>query len=1284
MFWDCGSTLSLITEKKAESMKLKGKEVELEMTVVRGQTSRLKSKIYSIALVDLQGRKMEAQVLAIDTISSKIAPVDCKRIAKMFGVETINRPIKGEVDVLIGLQQFAYHPVKIKEIGHLLLMENQFGMVVAGSHTEGSGTQIQESCSMIKHATIMHIQESMNRFYGSESIGTTCQPRCGRCGCGKCHPGGKDMTLKDEEELEQIETGVSFDQEKGRWVAKYPWVRNPDELPDNRKLAIQMMMSTEKRLDRNSSKSEVFHRQMDELVERGVARSVSKEEILKYEGPKYYINYHGVMNPSSSSTPFRIVFNSSAKYCGSSLNEFLAKGPSLLNSLFGILLRWRQKQYGFVGDISKMFHSIEIPYADQMTHLYFWRSGNKEKTLEESLYAITKVNMGDRPSACIAQVCLRKAAEAYQEEYPEAGDIIKRSSYMDDIATSTSSREEGEARMKEIDKVLLANGFKIKGWIKSGEERPEAKSNLMQSKVRLLSGAEEQTEEVESVLGMLWEPKEDTIGYRSKVIEEERATKRSILSATNTIFDPLGLVAPVTVNAKIILRQIWAESPKGGWDEEIPCKIKKEWDKLKVELAVIDQMVIPRALTPEMPKKPPMLVIFSDGSNLAYGAVAYMRWEVAEGFVCRIVSAKSRVAPIKIIDIVRLELCGAVLGVRLRNSITKEIGFKFERIMHLVDSEIVHAMVHKDSYGFGTFAANRIGEIQRTAEPEEWGWVEGKLNVADAITRGSKVKELCGTSTWLDGPEFMRRELDEWPVRWEVRRTVKLPELKRNKELVAKTSGIIKDTLEARIQAERFSSWRRLVFTTARILQLYKRYKSQQKSRELEPETLEEAKILWFKDAQKKIQISEHVKLRPRVQDGMIMVGSRTERWMAGTWNKQEFILLPKEGHISEIIAREVHENGGHLGEAATVAKIRARYWILGVRKLVKEIIRRCVKCKVKLKRLEGQQMSTLPIERIKPCPAFTNIGVDYFGPFRVKGEVQKRVTGKCFGVLFTCLVSRAVHLDIAGDYSTDEFLHTLRRFASIRGWPRKIISDRGTNLVGASNELKEMMKKVDWGKVEKQSLINESEWSFSPADAPWYNGATEALVKATKRALNAAIGENTMRFSELQTVMLEAAQLVNQRPIGDCPKSPDEQTYLCPNDLLLGRASPRTPQIQFETVTSSYRRFNFTQSVITTFWRRWIREAFPNLVIEHKWHVERRNLRPGDVVLIQDANAVRGHWRKALVERAIPSEDGKIRRATLSYRNDQETRVEVERAAQRLIVLVPKDEKQNNEGAVY
>ena len=349
---------------------------------------------------------------------------------------------------------------------------------------------------------------------------------------------------------------------------------------------------------------------------------------------------------------------------------------------------------------------------------------------------ITKVNMGDRPSSCIAQVCLRKAAEAYQDKYPEAAEIIKRSSYMDDIATSTRTKEEAESRMEELDEMLIENGFKIKGWIKSGEVKPEAKGKVLQSKVRILTGDEDQAGDTESVLGMLWEQEQDTIGYKTRKISETKATKRSILSVANTIFDPLGLVAPVTV------RRVWAEAPKGGWDEEVPIHIKNDWERLKNELTFIDQIMIPRALTPEKARGPPVLVIFSDGSTLAYGAVAYIRGEVMGGFDCRIVAAKSRVAPIRIVDIVRLELCGAVIGVRLRKSIEKEMWMNFDRIIHLVDSEIVHAMVLKDSYGFGTFAANRIGEIQRSTEPEEWGWVEGKLNAADAITRGSKVKEI--------------------------------------------------------------------------------------------------------------------------------------------------------------------------------------------------------------------------------------------------------------------------------------------------------------------------------------------------------------------------------------------------------------------------------------------------------------------------------------------------------------------------------------------------------------
>ncbi len=155
---------------------------------------------------------------------------------------------------------------------------------------------------------------------------------------------------------------------------------------------------------------------------------------------------------------------------------------------------------------------------------------------------------------------------------------------------------------------------------------------------------------------------------------------------------------------------------------------------------------------------------------------------------------------------------------------------------------------------------------------------------------------------------------------------------------------------------------------------------------------------------------------------------------MEATWNRQRFILLPKDHRLSFLIALHEHNAIGHLAAEATIARIRSKYWIIGIRKLVNSITSNCVKCKKKFKRLAEQRMSPLPVERIKPSPAFTNVGVDYFGPYATKGEVQKRTRGKCYGIIFSCDVSRAVHLDIVPDYSTISFMQALQRFASIRG----------------------------------------------------------------------------------------------------------------------------------------------------------------------------------------------------------------------------------------------------------
>ena len=199
-----------------------------------------------------------------------------------------------------------------------------------------------------------------------------------------------------------------------------------------------------------------------------------------------------------------------------------------------------------------------------------------------------------------------------------------------------------------------------------------------------------------------------------------------------------------------------------------------------------------------------------------------------------------------------------------------------------------------------------------------------------------------------------------------------------------------------------------------------------------------------------------------------------------------------------------------------------------------------------------GEAMKDLPVERLQPSPPFTNVGVDFFGPFTIKGEAQKRTRGKCFGVIFTCFACRAVYVDVSSDYSTGSFLQVLRRFASVRGWPRRVYSHNGTQLVAASKELKDVVTGLDEATLQRYGVVHGTDWQFTPADAPWMNAITEALVKSVKNALNAAIGDQVMRFSELQNVMFNAARLVNQRPIARHPADPEDGSYLCRNCCVL------------------------------------------------------------------------------------------------------------------------------------
>jgi len=511
---------------------------------------------------------------------------------------------------------------------------------------------------------------------------------------------------------------------------------------------------------------------------------------------------------------------------------------------------------------------------------------------------------------------------------------------------------------------------------------------------------------------------------------------------------------------------------------------------------------------------------------------------------------------------------------------------------------------------------------------DDWYWVESSKNIADIISRGASPSRLELGSEWQCGPEFLQDDEEEWPLEQSFSGST-LPD--QIITLAEVSNPILVSNV---IDIDRFSSYNKLIRVTARIQSACKAMPKRSLKRIIripDREAQQEAEKLWILDAQTSIeeQIKPETLRRLSVTevDGIKVAGARLENWKGNTYNNQNPVLLSAKSKFAIMYARQKH-NECHLGVSAVAVKVRSKFWIVGLRNLLKSIRTRCVTCRKVDNQKQQQIMGRIPSERLHPAPAWSYSSLDIFGPFEIKGEVNKRTRGKGFGIIFNCLLSRAVHLDLATDYSTDAFLLVLRRFISLRGCPISIWSDRGSQLKAADKDLREIVRGLDEDAIVAFGAENSFDWKFCSPDAPWQNGSAEALIKSVKRALKVTIGCQVFTFSEMQTVLTETANLVNERPIGRHPTSVEDGIYLSPNDLLLGRSDNRVPNANFDFTASHRRRYAFVQRVVDSFWKKWNEDFFPSLIVQQKWHTARRNVKVGDVVIIQDTNQIRGKWK--------------------------------------------------------
>ena len=414
----------------------------------------------------------------------------------------------------------------------------------------------------------------------------------------------------------------------------------------------------------------------------------------------------------------------------------------------------------------------------------------------------------------------------------------------------------------------------------------------------------------------------------------------------------------------------------------------------------------------------------------------------------------------------------------------------------------------------------------------------------------------------------------------------------------------------------------------------------------------EELKLL--QSQQKTVRRSSSLyRLDPVLIDGVLCVGGRLNNAPRRSHEANHQIILPKQHHVSDLIIRHFHQISAHFGQEYVLACIREKFWIVQARPAVRRIIRSCFDCKRRCGNPGKQKMADLPEDRVTADkPPFSFVGIDCFGPFTVK---RGRCSVKRWGVIFTCLTIRAIHLEIVHSMDTGSFINALRRFISRRGNPEEIRCDNGSNFRSGEKELRIAMQQ--WNQVQVHDFLLQKaiKWKFNPPTASHMGGAWERAIRSVRRVLNAILRNQMVDDEGLQTLFCEVEAILNARPLTKVSDDPNDFNALTPNHLLLLRSNQSFPPGVFTSKESySKRRWKQVQYMADVFWKRWTKEYLPTLQVRQKWNSIERNLKENDLVLIMEQTQNRNQWPLGRIVEVYAGRDGLVRSAKVKTVNSE------------------------------
>ena len=879
----------------------------------------------------------------------------------------------------------------------------------------------------------------------------------------------EEYSQEDKFALKIMEDTVHKD-ESGHYECSMLWRTYPHRpvLACNRPMVKNRLHSLKKRFERDPELHQKYAAAMDDNLQKGYASEVTEAELATVE-QKYYISHHPVFHPEKKK--LRVVYDLAAKYRKTSLNDQLLKGPEMTNNLVGVVHRFRQHPVALMADITAMFNQTMCAVEDrQYLRFLWWPDG--DINCEPKEYKMNVHLFGARSSPCCASFCLKQTAEDNKQDFD--ADIISsvnKDFYVDDYLKSTTP-ETATRIIDQLPQLLERGQFHIRGWISNW---PHLLQNVPEEdRASSIVSLDLEGSSTERCLGITWDVRADSLQFSMRK-PEKPPTRRGILSIVSSLYDPLGIVAPVVLPAKRILQESCRSQL--GWDEKLPIEDQHKWTTWCDSIDSLRDVVMPRCLlgtNQYVDGVQLQLHSFSDASSIGYGAVTYLRVLFPDGTIhCSFVMGKSRLAPLNMVTIPRLELMAAVVAVRLDAIIVSELDLKIDNSYFWTDSTVVLGYIENQNRRFKTFVANRLTQIHSRSMPSQWNYVDTKSNPADYASRGLRADQRWELNLWLQGPLFLWQHESHWPERPNsIRLQEEDAELKKEKGHVNVVSV---STTESSAMVElihRYShlfrllkaiSWLRrfVTFIAYKVKKVVEVPQGPLSVSEIDTSRKQLFCLVqhaaFSEDLEKKVSARSRLKkLSPFVdEEGLLRVGGRLER-SSVPYDQKHPVILPSHHHVTDLVIRSKHTEEGHTGQEQVLAALRSSVWIVHGRSAVRRVLSRCIECK-KRNAITGLQfMAPLPVDRLTPDkPPFTYVGVDFFGNFNVK---QGRSVVVRYGCLFTCLTTRAVHLEVAHSLDTDSFLNAVIRFISRRGKPELIRSDNGTNFRSGQREMQEAM----------------------------------------------------------------------------------------------------------------------------------------------------------------------------------------------------------------------------------